>query len=366
MGGYSNKTRYSTEIGTQIPFICDNQIPENQEDLESAIIRDRLVDPDRHIEDLMRCLDEVGDYNLVKKYARQCLEDITYRPKSQKYNWSPGDNRANQNIDIEFIDDDLGGIGVKKHISSPNGKQLGKEDSLGYGKGENPFTNTEEYHRLWNNSVDKIVEAGHCEYRSTGQDKDKMYFIEVLKSPVRGTVIYFRIKTKSTTREKSFTVDDLKDMSNAKGDWRKMIGMFASDTLKGKDPVHVTISKELGQAVGQEVMPRLPGFIKKKRAELLLCVDKPYLFYTTKDRKLLKVPALDDPCWDNLSIEMVPGQGEPNFGSGVKYLYEVSRGDSTKPTTLEIHVRSNDGLFTNCMIGIQNLKDKESLWEALN
>jgi len=350
MGGRSNDTRYRTEIPCLLPFI--GGMPDRQEDLESSIKSENLSNPEKTIPQILQTVDETDDWKVMTSIGKDFIEDYSYRPRSGIVNWSSGDNRANQNVDIEFIDDPIAGVSVKNSIDAPNLKQLGKQKHLGFKKGEDVFGLSPHYRDLYRHTVDKLFEQGHF------KSKDEPYEAEVIDTRSGEKILI----TSNSRRERTFTKDELKDWPGST--WRKVVGRFAKEILSGTDDVFESIARDLGKDLCPILRPNVEALIKETRQELVGCLDKPYHFYCVKGRELFLVPSKNDDRWNNLSIDI--NSESKRFGSGIKFRCDVSVGDSTSSTTIDIWLRSNSGLFTNCMIGVQNLKHKERLWERIN
>ena len=349
MGGRSNDTRYRTEIPCLLPFI--GGMPDSREDLESLIKSDNLSTPEKTIPQILQIVDETDDWIGMTSIGKDFIEDYTYRPQSGIVHWSPGDNQATQNVDIEFIDDTLAGVSVKDSIDAPNLKQLGKKH-LGFKKDEDVFGLSPHYRDLYRHTVDKLFEKRHF------KSKKGPYEAEVIDTRSGEKILI----TSNGRREKTFTKDELKAWPGST--WRKVIGKFAKEVLDGTDDMFESIAGDLGKDLCSILRPNVETLIKESRQRLVGCLDKPYHFYCVKGRELFLVPSKNDDRWNNLSIDI--NSESKRFGSGIKFRCDVSVGDSTASTTLDIWLRSNSGLFTNCMVGVQNLKHKERLWERIN
>jgi len=367
MGANSKFTELSTEIPVLLHFICD-ELPENQEDLESAIIRDRLVEPDSTIKDIMKGLTLVNDWQLIRKNFEGFRTVYKYRPESEKYDWSSGSHRNNQMVDIKFIDDEYGGVGVKASLDSPNHKQGGKEDNLGFAEGQDPFDITSKglYKDLYRYAAKKLLDS-----------LDKEISWQLGKTTYKAELITMKIDssekiliTSTGGKEMTLTRDELQDWPGS--DSRKVVGKFVKEKLekkKGKSPIirdqtWNDMNIQLAGILGPGFRSQVEQAIRRKGATSLGALDKPWHFFSTKGEELFKVPAKDDDHWKHLKFEIL--DHNDYFGSGMVYQCIATLGDSTQGTKFQAHVRCNTGLFTNCVFNIQSIKNKSRIWEALN
>jgi len=366
MGANSKFTELSTEIPVLLHFVCDD-LPENQEDLESAIIRDRLVEPDSTIEDITKGLTLVNDWQLIRKNFKSFRTVYKYRPKSEKYDWSSGSHRNNQMVDIKFIDDEYGGVGVKASLDSPNHKQGGKEDNLGFAEGQDPFDITSKglYKDLYRYAGKKLLDR-----------------LDNKNSWQHGTYKTCRAEliTKKVDNSEEILLEHNRQYvvpGEHLGDWpdsriRQIVGYFAKeqlDTTGKKSPIirdqtwH-DMNIQLAGILGPGFRSQVEQAIRHQGATSLGALDKPWHWFSTKGEELFKVPAINDAHWNNLNFEIL-GHND-YFGSGMVYHCIATLGDSTQGTKFQAHVRCNSGLFTNCVFTIQSIKNKSRIWEALN
>lgn len=348
---YSNKTRYRTELSCLLNFI--GGMPSKKEDLKLSIKPDSLKNPEKTIPQILRRVDEAGNWDAMKKIGKAFQEDYPYSPQQGKVHWSQGDNQSNQNVDIEFIDDDtIAGLSIKNSVDSPNLKNLGKKH-IKSNKFEDVFGLSPHYRDLYRHAVDKLFDQGYF------KSKDGPYEAEVIQTRSGEKIL---ITTGKGRREKTFTRDKLKNWPSSP--WRKVVGRFAKEFLDGTDDMFESIARELGKDLCEKLRPRVEELIRKNDTLLIGCIEDPYHFYCVKGRELFLVPSKNDDRWNQLSIKI--NNESERFGSGIRFRCDVSVGDSTGGTTLDIWLRSNTGLFTNCMVDAQKLKHKERLWERIN